>query len=313
MSDEKALDTALDAPKAPIVEELKAVAAKLGCDSAKWEWSVIERGSPPRLDFLKITLLRGAAPSAPEKILSTAGVHLFQAHTAISDVTELVDYCQLTRALQQKANKIPFGELGFKLGPHTVELYGSFIGQSLDLYGTSKARRHAQFTSDRPFFTAQYSLDHTAKFVGSRDFSLRSGNPAFGTIREAYKHIFATDIGEGRDAFFMFVIPVDVAHIKSFEIDDKSLRVELSDARDIEGTVTLSVICRKDEQIFNPHEPVTVPCEINFTVGFSPASVDLTLFFDELPIDEERWVERTPVAPLWATPQLTQLLIHGSR
>src|SRR5262249_21647375 len=141
-----------------LVAELRGLVRALRYRSAVWEWAIWEHGDRAYLPFLKITLSQSPARGRRVRLFASAGLSLFRATTALRQLHAFLDYCLSTRRSYETVNTIPFGEPGFKVGSHIVELFGNFISERPTLYGSVRAKNYWLLKADSPFWIAEYAL-----------------------------------------------------------------------------------------------------------------------------------------------------------
>jgi hypothetical protein len=287
-----------------LVAELKATIKKLKYRSAVWEWAIWARDAPPRLHLLKITLNGAREAGRQNQLFRAAGLSLFRSTSSLKKVIGFLDYCLSTRREFEKTNKIPFGEAGFQLGKHKVELFGNFLRQNAELCGSAMAKTHWFFKSNRPFFLAEYALHDSVK-PQIPHLSFYDANPPFASLREAYLHHFGVDIGERRDPWVGLILPVHLASIRSWKVTSKELRVEIDGPEVPPGDLSLSVVCRGPEgAVFRERLPVAGRAT-KFPLHFLPTSLDLALHARGLQIDLMQW--QRPGRRIPAPPALSAL------
>ncbi len=281
-----------------VVAELKTLLRKLKYRGAIWEWAICDKDNVPKVHFLKITLTPKPDQRRQTCLLRASGLSLFRSGSSLKKVATFLDYCLYTRREFEKTNKTPFGETGFRTGEHTVELFGNFLGDKVTLYGTTRAKAYWSFKSERPFFMLEYALHQSVSPQLPSNLSFYSSDPPFESVRAAYKHYFSTDIGDRHDPYVGIVLPVYLAHIRSFKLDAKKLNVEFEIGMPIPQNLSLSVVCRRQGTAdFRRRVPVT-KSRVTFDIGFKPTSLDLALYLGDLQIDFVQQLPRPHPSPM---------------
>lgn len=281
----------------PVVAELKRIVKTLKYPTAVWEWALWHGDTGPRIHFLKITLSPTSGTARQTRLFHKSALSLFRSKTSVREVRHFLDYCLSARREFEKTNTLPASEPGFRLSRYKIPLFGNFPASAVELVGSHRAKDYWLFKSSCPFFLAEYALHDSAKAQIPHGMSFYDTDPPFANFRELYVHYFSVNVGERYDPWVGIVLPVQLAHIKSFKTIGKDLHVHINGATPLPKSLSLSVVCRgTDGAAFRTKVP-NIAHKVISRVGFKPTSIDLALQIGELRIDFIEWHHRRREPP----------------
>jgi hypothetical protein len=292
-----------------IVRELKSLIKKLKFQRAIWEWSLALNDSPPRLNFLRITLDSKASLHPTGTLLENSSISLCRANTPIRFVLGFLDYCLSTRKQFDKTNTLPVKERGFPLGDKRPHLFGNFPAQHVELVGSTRAREYWNFKTTRPFFLAEYALHDSVRPRLPYNLSFYDADPPLENLREAYLHHFAADIGNRQEPWIGIVLPVHLSYIDSFSVTSTELQVSVASQVRLQKNLKLAVVCRGANHVLRK-SVVSPGLRTTLKIGFEPESLDLALFLGDLRLDFVEWRPRN-LGLLPILSDLTDLTDHA--